>query len=312
MNDDNENKHRQHDDAVADDRPAQFAKVPAPLIRYLKPGQLNVWAALKLHDWGKTSGVVWPSQRRLAQETGQSERTIRDVTKQLHDMGVLVRRPRGHSGFEYHLADIAASWTPATPARVAGDPAGVAPLTSKSCRSNRQELPVLPAEAAAEVEEGTRSRETDHTEEDPHEEETPACGGDDPPKVGPAGTGGPKAGSRGRNGSGPVPSDMLTPPELTLEEEILANDPAFLDFIEAKRAERPDGSWYPGGWSYRFAMDRYRSEVNAASRTAEQVSVLTGGLDGRLASHRKPSHASPEERRARHKESLAERLAKHR
>ncbi len=137
MNDDNENKDRQHDDAVADDRPAQFAKVPAPLIRYLKPGQLNVWAALKLHDWGKTSGVVWPSQRRLAQETGQSERTIRDVTKQLHDMGVLARRPRGHSGFEYHLADIPANWTPA---EVTGDPA--------SCRCHRQQLPVRPARVA--------------------------------------------------------------------------------------------------------------------------------------------------------------------
>lgn len=120
-----------------DERPAQFAKVPAPLIRYLKPGQLNTWTALKLHDWGG-DGIVWPSQVLLAQETGQSERTVRDVTKQLHDMGVLRRRPRGHTGFEYHLADIPANWTPA---EVAGDPAEVASPTGRSCRSHRQSLP---------------------------------------------------------------------------------------------------------------------------------------------------------------------------
>ncbi len=107
---------------------------------------------------------------------------------------------------------------------------------------------------------------------------------------------------------------MPTPPPLTLEEQILANDPAFLDLIEAKRAERPDGSWHPGGWSYSFAIKHYRSEMADAESTATDrvVVVPTGGLESRLASHREPSHVSPEELRKRRLEDLAERLSKHR
>lgn len=92
----------------------------------------------------------------------------------------------------------------------------------------------------------------------------------------------------------------------------MANDPVFLAYIEAKRAERPTGSWYRGGWSHFLAMRHYRTEIaETAALEAEKVSRGAGGLDSRLLSHREPSALSPEERRKRRMEDLGVRLRKH-
>lgn len=275
-------------DGQEDARPVPFVQVPLPLIRHLKPGQLKAWAALKAHDM-RSTGEVWPSQQRLAQVAGLDERTIRTVTKQMHDMGVITRSPYGRTGFRYRLHDIAEDWTPtATPEKVAGLPEDVAGLTGKTCRSDRKELPVKPETIAAEVDKGIRSKEADQGERDEPEVETPASGGDSPPEGGFQQTGWPGTGEN-------------------LTDVVLASEPKFLELLEAKRAERPDGSWSPGGISYRLALAEYRRGVEVTDDRPLGADPSLG-LANRLATAR-DYPGTREELQERNKRTLSERLA---
>ena len=154
-----------------------FAKAYAPLVRHLTPSQLTVWLAIKLHD-RQEKGEAYPGQETIARETGLGLRTVREVTRQLDEVGALAREPRGRNRYRYLFFDIPTDWTPRTaaPADSAGDlplrPADIAGL-------DRQILPERPADSAAEVD-----REKKKKVEIDRMDGTSACG--DSPQSGQA------------------------------------------------------------------------------------------------------------------------------
>jgi len=128
---------------------------------------------LVLADYADEAWSCWPSQQRIAEETEQSLRTVRDQLARLEQMGLIARQARfpaqgrGRLPDRYVLAPglgaepppASGDTPPAPPAPPAGwggpglvpgrpmpadlpaDSAGIADL-GFSCRTNRQDLPV--------------------------------------------------------------------------------------------------------------------------------------------------------------------------
>lgn len=148
-------------------------------------------------------------------------------------------------------------------------------------------MPVKSEKIAAKVDKGIRSKEADQGERDEPEVESPTSGGDSPPEEGSQQTGWPGAGE-------------------DLTDVVLASEPKFLELLEAKRAERPDGSWSPGG-IYRLALAEYRRGVEVTDDRPLGADRSLG-LANRLATAR-DYPGSREELQERNKRTLSERLA---
>lgn len=77
----------------------------------LPPGQKLV--LIRLADRADDNGECWPSQKSIAEDTGQNERTVRRIVKQLESRGLLTRYwgqyredgSRGSDHYKLHLQD---------------------------------------------------------------------------------------------------------------------------------------------------------------------------------------------------------------
>jgi len=109
------------------------------------PSPTTKLVLLLLANYADEFGVAWPSVRRIGNESGLSERAIRNAIHALMDAGLLTkehqRRSNGSKTVDLYTLNLPA-------ARGAASDGFRGPASGTTCRTLRQEVPIPPAPGA--------------------------------------------------------------------------------------------------------------------------------------------------------------------